>query len=123
MTVMDQLDIPADVLDDVALVPVSICIPEVDAKVLGGTAVVQMSLKLMGTFQEDGDLISFYTSSESSKLQNEWTLFWMCTRTRVQRHRPKREGVVAPAGLYYHLPNCLANGGAFCGTMTTKRIS
>jgi hypothetical protein len=42
MIATDPLDIPADVLDDVDLVPVSMCTPEVDAKVLGGTAVVQM---------------------------------------------------------------------------------
>ena len=48
----------ADVLDDAVLVPVSVCTPEVDAKVLDGAAIVQMlSPKLAKTFQEYVDLI------------------------------------------------------------------
>jgi hypothetical protein len=48
------LNITADVLDDVARVPVSKCTPEVDAKVLDDTTVIQMlSPKLTKTFQDD----------------------------------------------------------------------
>jgi hypothetical protein len=55
---VDTLDITADVLDDAALVPVSMCTPDVDAKVLDGAAIVQMlSPKLAKTFQEYVDLI------------------------------------------------------------------
>ena len=56
--VMDPSDNTADVLDDAVLVPVSLCTPEVDAKVLDGAAIVQMlSPKLAKTFQEYVDLI------------------------------------------------------------------
>jgi hypothetical protein len=63
MIVVDLVDITVDVLYDVALVPVSMCTPEFDAKVLGGAAdLVQMlSPKLTKTFQEDVDRISFHT--------------------------------------------------------------
>jgi hypothetical protein len=55
---VDPLDITANVLDDAALVPVSMCTPDVDAKVLDGIAIVQtLSSKLAKTFQEYVDLI------------------------------------------------------------------
>jgi hypothetical protein len=54
MIAVDPLDITAGDLDDVALVSVSMCTPEVDAEVLDGAAVIQvLSLKLMKTFRED----------------------------------------------------------------------
>jgi hypothetical protein len=66
---VDPVDITADVLDDVALVPVSICTTEIDTKILDSAAVIQMlSPKLTKTFQEDVDLIFLHTSSDSLKL-------------------------------------------------------
>jgi hypothetical protein len=55
---VDPLDITADVLDAAAFVPVSMCTPDVDAKVLDGAAIVQMlSPKLSKTFQGYVNLI------------------------------------------------------------------
>jgi hypothetical protein len=49
---VDPLNITADVLNDAALVPATICIPDVEAKVLDGAAIVYMlSTKLTKTFQ------------------------------------------------------------------------
>jgi hypothetical protein len=39
---VDPLEITADVLDAAALVPVSMCTPDVDAKVLDGAAIAQI---------------------------------------------------------------------------------
>nr|KAG5708605.1 hypothetical protein BaRGS_033026 [Batillaria attramentaria] len=58
MIVEDPADITEDVLDDAVLVPVSICSPDVDAKVLDGAAIVQMlSPKFAKNFQQYVDLI------------------------------------------------------------------
>ncbi|MPC90255.1 hypothetical protein E2C01_085231 [Portunus trituberculatus] len=76
MIVVDPSDNTADVLDDAVLVPVCVCTPEVDAKVLDGAAIVQMlSPKLAKTFQEYVDLIflpyiqrQFETATRATKL-------------------------------------------------------
>jgi hypothetical protein len=90
---------------------------------MGAAAIVQMlSQKLAKTYQENVDLIFINTCTSSSilKLQNEWTLSGMCTRTMVTTHQFDREEVLPPREWYYHLSNFLATGGDFCETMTTK---
>jgi hypothetical protein len=69
MIAVNHIDITADVLNDVALDLVSIFTQEVDAKVLIGTAVIQMlSPKLTKTFRENVDLIFLHITRDSFKL-------------------------------------------------------
>jgi hypothetical protein len=64
MIALDPLDITGDNLDDAALVPVSMCAPDVGASLGWCSNSPDVVTDVDKTFQEDGDLISFYTCND-----------------------------------------------------------